>query len=137
MSNPAKMRPIDRIVKQYQPTRNLRDDIHVPEWTFEGEEPFKIYWQKAWNVEERQMLANNHAHFMKEGMITAEMSVDILMAKAQNADGTRMFKDGDRNELMRESDPKILERVAIVMLADLRLVPDKGEAAKNSDASAT
>lgn len=131
MSGVQKLRPIDRIVKQYAPVRKERGDLHVPEWTFDGEEPFKVYWQKAWNVQERQMLADRHAHFMKEGMITAEMSVDILMTKAQNADGSPMFKEADRHELLREANPHLLERVAMVILADLRAVPDVDQAEKN------
>lgn len=74
--------------------------IEVPEWNT------TIYYKTLSNFIEEQKVIELH----NKGNLV-EALVETLIQKAMDEQGKKMFKNGDRDVLMREVDPNVIIRV--------------------------
>ena len=84
--------------------------IEVPEWKDEHGKPSIIYWNPI-NLHEKNIL------FKKSGnMSEVSILADILVMKALDKDGNKIFKPEDKIALMYKVDSDILSRISTAMV---------------------
>ena len=84
--------------------------IEVPEWKDENGNPSVIYWNPI-NLYEKNIL------FKKSGTMTdVSVSADILVMKALDKDGNKLFKAEDKLALMYKVDSDVVAKVANAMV---------------------
>ena len=134
----ARMTTMERIAADYAPDLAKRGEEPVPEWTREGEEPFKVYWVKAWTLGERTRLFEKFGKELAAGTLSPAMFVETLMIKAIDDAGKRMFPaESMRLTLMNEARPATIQRIALAMVGDLNEASNPTAAEGNSEASPT
>ena len=85
--------------------------IEVPEWKDEHGKPSVIYWNPI-NLYEKNIL------FKKSGnMSDVSILADILVMKALDKDGKKIFKPEDKITLMYKVDSDILSRISTAMVS--------------------
>lgn len=99
------MKAIDRAKEHYsrlagQPTR-----IEVPEWG-DDDSPLVIFATPLTLYERMRLQRSN-----KSGS-DIEAAVELLILKAQDAQGNAVFSREDKNELLRGVDSKVIGRIA-------------------------
>jgi len=77
---------------------------HVDEWDCD------IYYRATANMATEAKIMN-----LTQTGKTAEALVESVILKALDQDGNRIFRDADRVELLNETDPQVLIRVAGVL----------------------
>ncbi|MEP1934949.1 MAG: hypothetical protein ABJJ37_27055 [Roseibium sp.] len=100
------MSAIKAVVAHYNANRGA--SIDVPEWS-ETKEPFKVYFDPITPIERKNVFGEN------SGIFDNESCVDLLILKAKNKDGEKLFSDADRHDLQTKSDGAIIGRVAMQM----------------------
>lgn len=114
------MSALEAIIEHYK--KHERQHIDVPEWGA-ARKPLRIYWMLL-TVSERLELLRN-----------AESDAHVLVAKARDGNGARMFQPGDELKIMRCADSAIVTRIANAMLGGARVSESAVEQAeKNSEA---
>lgn len=84
------------------------DSIEVPEWDT------TIYWKKGGlNFAQQSKIIE-----LTNAGKTAEALVEMLILRAIDADGKKMFKPVEKTEIMREVDPNIILKVVNAMGED-------------------
>lgn len=98
------MNVIDNITQHYSQQGHLVLD--VPEWGSNGQ-PLKIHFHPMTMAEVNlmQKIAGK-----KAGGI--EQAVNIIIVKAKDASGNRIFKLSDRETLLERADYKVISRIA-------------------------
>ena len=81
------------------------NSIDVPEWET------KVYWKMGGLNFAQQSKVIELTNAGK----TAEALVEMLILRAIDADGKKMFKQVEKNEIMREVDPDIILKVVTAM----------------------
>lgn len=84
--------------------------IDVPEWKDENGNPSKIYWNPI-NLYEKNLLFRK-----SDNMSDVSILADILVMKALDKDGNKLFKAEDKLALMYKVDSDVLSRVATAMV---------------------
>lgn len=87
--------------------------IEVPEWIVDGV-PLVIYWKPMTMAESIKL--------QTMGASTLAQFVDIIIAKAMNEAGEKMFTIEDKQPLLRAVDRHVLIRVAAAMLEELSVL---------------
>jgi molybdopterin-guanine dinucleotide biosynthesis protein A len=95
---------IDRATAHYKKQDRL--EVLVPEWGEESD-PLVVYVHPMTMAEVNMMkkIASKKAS-------NIEQAANIIVVKAKDADGNRLFKLGDRDRLMQECDYKVVSRIA-------------------------
>lgn len=106
------MSAIEKVTAHYE--ARGRREIDVPEWGI------KIY-STPLTVRNRTFLQK------KNRQSDAETALDLVMLKACDVDGNRLFEDSDRKQLEEAADSDILSRIALQMMAG----PSLDDAKKN------
>ena len=81
------------------------DSIEVPEWQT------TVYWKKGGLNFAQQ---NKIIELTNAGK-TAEALVEMLILRALDEEGKRMFKPVEKTEIMREVDPNIILKIVTAM----------------------
>ena len=84
--------------------------IEVPEWKDENGNPSIIYWNPITLSEKNKLFKKS------DNMLDAGILADILVMKALDKDGNKLFKAEDKLALMHKVDSDILSRVATSMV---------------------
>lgn len=84
--------------------------IEVPEWKDENGNPSIIYWNPI-NLYEKNIIFKK-----SENMSDVNVLADILVMKALDKDGNKIFKPEDKLSLMYKVDSDVLSRVATAMV---------------------
>ena len=84
--------------------------IEVPEWKDENGNPSIIYWNPITLSEKNKLFKKS------DNMLDAGILADILVMKALDKDGNKLFKAEDKLILMHKVDSDILSRVATSMV---------------------
>ena len=84
--------------------------IEVPEWKDENGNPSVIYWNPITLSEKNKLFKKS------DNMLDAGILADILVMKALDKDGNKLFKAEDKLVLMHKVDSDILSRVATSMV---------------------
>lgn len=92
--------------------------LEVPEWGTDGI-PAKLFFKPAINFQSQEKIIK----LSEEGK-KAEAVVQALIERALNEDGTRVFKQANRLELMKSVDPEVVARVVSEMSGDDYSVDD-------------
>jgi hypothetical protein len=112
-------RPIDRAIAHWKKTRGERRSLEVPEWG-EGGKPMIVYWG-AWTLGEQDRCADDGMMVQvgdKIGLRPLGFA-RVVCVKAEDENGSRLFKDVEERELLNEVQPAIVKRIGTVILADL------------------
>lgn len=86
--------------------------VEVPEWPIDGQ-PMKIYYKPTMNFKDQGVVLKLHGENKP-----AEAVCMTLILKAMDADGNKMFRRMDLEEMMRTFDPEIVSRVVAEMSED-------------------
>jgi hypothetical protein len=97
---------LDRAVAHFDKQEINR--IEVPEWQDESGNPTVLY-SKPMTLQDQRTLAK----FAKDSDI--EFFVRVIIMKAMDADGKKVFDIGDKLVLMNRTDPNVILRVASQM----------------------
>ena len=100
------MSAIDNITRHYrEKLSGGLASIDVPEWS-DGKKPFRIFFKSATNprIQERIAKLSTQQKFV-------EAAVETLLIRALNEDGSPMFNNANKQELMNECDVDVLIRV--------------------------
>ncbi|KZL17533.1 hypothetical protein [Pseudovibrio sp. Ad37] len=100
------MRAIERVKSHYKRAKN--QIIEVPEWGEKGE-AFKLFYDPMTPNQRKRVNDEN------EGL-DPEAFVDVLVMKAQNEAGEKLFNADDKHKLLTEADGAIIGRIAVQML---------------------
>ena len=84
--------------------------IDVPEWSDDDGNPAIIYWNPI-NLYEKNKLFKK-----SDNMNDVSILADIVVMKALDKDGKKIFKLEDKMELMTKVDSDVLSRVATAMV---------------------
>ena len=84
--------------------------IEVPEWKDSDGKPSIIYWSPI-NLYEKNLLFKK-----SDNMSDVSILADILVMKALDKDGNKVFKAEDKLALMYKVDSDVLSRVATAMV---------------------
>ena len=84
--------------------------IEVPEWKDEAGKPTVIFWNPI-NLFEKNKLFKK-----SDNMSDVSILADIVVMKALDKDGKKIFKLDDKMELMTKVDSDVLSRIATSMV---------------------
>ena len=84
--------------------------IEVPEWKDEDGKPTVIFWNPI-NLFEKNKLFKK-----SDNMSDVSILADIVVMKALDKDGKKIFKLDDKMELMTKVDSDVLSRIATSMV---------------------
>ena len=84
--------------------------IEVPEWSDEDGKPTVIYWNPITLSEKNKLLKKS------DTLNDVSLLADVLLMKALDKDGNKVFKAEDKLALMHKTDPDVLTRVATIMV---------------------
>jgi hypothetical protein len=109
------MLPIERVKKHFKQklsdTERLK--IEVPEWGDELEngeiEPFVMYARPE-TISEREQYIQG----VRDGKPSA--SVDLIIVRCKNASSVNIFKSSQRETMLANADPHIIDRIALQIL---------------------
>ncbi|MBR2819841.1 MAG: hypothetical protein IKE60_34545 [Reyranella sp.] len=118
MSDQVPMRAIDKITAHFASTKGLRKDIDTS-WGF------KI-WVSPWTLGEKDRVFGNEDRYRPRS------NARLLIVKAEDENGRRLFSDHDEAELLNEADSLEVQRVAMEIL---RLLNADNAATIEGDAS--
>jgi len=84
-----------------------RNEIEVPEW---GEEdaPLTVYGSPLTMAERRRIQKQNPNDSYGQ-------TCDIVILKAEDADGKRLFTKADKPYFLNKIDPKVIARIALAL----------------------
>ncbi len=105
MSGEVPQRPIDKIVAHFKSTKGQRHCIETA-WGFP-------IWYSAWTLGEKDYV------FVDGERWRPRVAARMLISKAQDVMGNRLFSEGDLTELLNEADSKEVGRIAGEMLFKL------------------
>lgn len=105
MSDKVPERSIDRIVAHFKATKGQRHSIDTA-WGFP-------VWWSPWTLGEKDYVFGDDQRFRPRS------AARMLIVKAEDADGKRLFSQGDEFELLNEADSREVMRVATEILAKL------------------
>lgn len=115
------MRIIDKAIKHWKATQGDRKSLDVPEWE-------ATIWWSPWTLGEQDDVVGDGGEF-RPGSFAR-----IVVVKAQDESGKRLFAGVEAIELLNEVDPEIVKRVGGAIMADLTRVhvaAKEGEPEKN------
>ena len=84
--------------------------IEVPEWKDEDGKPVVLYWNPITLSEKNKLLKKS------DTLNDVSLLADVLLMKALDKDGNKVFKAEDKLALMHKTDPDVLTRVATIMV---------------------
>ena len=103
--------PILRLaIDHFKPSDILFTD--VPEWCGEDENPARIYF-KPFTLRDKAFVARKAE---KEG-VGLEATADLIIRKALDENGNKLFSDVHRSLLLEQVDPDVLSSLAAIMTA--------------------
>ena len=85
--------------------------IEVPEWKDEHGNPTVIYWNPI-NLSEKNILFKK-----SDNLSDVSILADILVMKALDKDGKKLFKPEDKVTLMYKVDSDVLSRISTAMVS--------------------
>jgi hypothetical protein len=95
--------------------------MEVSEWKDENGKPVILYWNPITLLEKNRLLKKS------DNLNDIAILADVLVMKALDKDGKKIFKLEDKQTLMEKADPNILQRIAQKMV----LVPSIDDLKKN------
>ena len=100
------MRAIDAALAHMRELGTRR--LEVPEWKDEGGLPFVVYW-KPLTLAEREKI-------YRGGELKLTSYVDVLVMKALDAKGEKMFSLEDAPKMRQAVESSIIQRIALAIL---------------------
>ena len=87
--------------------------IEVPEWKDENGNPSIIYWNPI-NLYEKNIIFKK-----SENMSDVNVLADILVMKALDKDGNKIFKPEDKMALMYKVDSDVVAKISNAMVQNI------------------
>lgn len=84
--------------------------IEVPEWQDENGKPTVIYWQPI-TLAEKKKLFNKTENLNDAGLLA-----DVVVMKALDKDGNKLFSLEDKLALNHKVDSDVLSKIAVAMV---------------------
>ena len=85
--------------------------MEVSEWKDENGKPVILYWNPITLLEKNRLLKKS------DNLNDIAILADVLVMKALDKDGNKVFKIEDKITLMHKSDPDVLTRIAQKMVS--------------------
>lgn len=102
------MKIIDRAKSHFE---NLgTQSIEVPEWKDDDGKPTVLYWNPITLSEKNKLLKKS------DNLNDVSLLADVLIMKALDKDGNKIFTLEDKLALMHKTDPDVLTRIATSMV---------------------
>lgn len=102
MADEVAKRAIDRITAHFASTKGKRQSVDTA-WGFK-------VWTSPWTLGEKD------AVFGADPVFRPRSNARLLVIKAEDENGRRLFHDLDERELLNEADPDEVSRVALAIL---------------------
>ena len=84
--------------------------MEVFEWKDENGKPVTLYWNPITLLEKNRLLKKS------DTLNDIAILADVIVMKALDKDGKKVFKLEDKQTLMNSADPNILQRIAQKMV---------------------
>jgi hypothetical protein len=84
--------------------------IEVPEWKDDEGKPTVIYWNPITLSEKNKLLKKS------DTLNDVSLLADVLIMKALDKDGNKVFTLEDKLVLMHKTDPDVLTKIATLMV---------------------
>jgi hypothetical protein len=84
--------------------------IEVPEWKDDDGKPIIVYWNPITLSEKNKLFRKS------DNMLDASILADIVVMKAIDKEGNKLFKAEDKLVLMHKVDSDVLSKVATSMV---------------------
>ena len=84
--------------------------MEVAEWKDENGKPVILYWNPITLLEKNRLLKKS------DTLNDIAILADVIVMKALDKDGKKVFKLEDKQTLMNSADPNILQRIAQKMV---------------------
>lgn len=84
--------------------------MEVPEWKDGDDKPVTLYWNPITLLEKDRLLKKS------QSLNDVAILADVLIMKALDKDGKKVFKLSDKETLMHKADPDVLTRIASKMV---------------------
>ena len=84
--------------------------IEVPEWKDDDGKPIIVYWNPITLSEKNKLFRKS------DNMLDASILADIVVMKAIDKEGNKLFKTEDKLVLMHKVDSDVLSKVATSMV---------------------
>ena len=84
--------------------------IEVPEWKDDDGKPTVIYWNPITLAEKNRLLKKS------DSLNDVSLLADILIMKALDKDGNKIFKSEDRLDIMHKVDSDVLAKISTAMV---------------------
>ena len=84
--------------------------MEVSEWKDENAKPVILYWNPITLLEKNRLLKKS------DTLNDIAILADVIVMKALDKDGKKVFKLEDKQTLMNSADPNILQRIAQKMV---------------------
>ena len=104
MSPKNGLKVLDQVIRHFEQQGTLT--ILVPEWGNE-DEPLQIHVSPYTMDEQKKLRVRN-----KGDLDDPSVLVDLLILKAEDGQGNKLFDLGDKPQLLRKADANVLARVA-------------------------
>lgn len=111
------MKIIDRAKTHFESLGT--QSITIPEWSDENGNPTTIYWNPI-NLAEKKKIFRS-----QDSLTDAGILVDIIIMKALDKDGNKLFSLEDKLVLMHKVDSDIISRIANQMV--LVITPEESK----------
>ena len=102
------MSVIDRVKTHFDTLQTIT--IEVPEWKDEAGNPSVIYWNPITLSEKNKLFRKS------DNLNDVSILADILVMKALDKDGNKIFTLEDKLALMHKVDSDVLSRIATAMV---------------------
>ena len=84
--------------------------MEVSEWKDGDDKPVTLYWNPITLLEKDRLLKKS------QSLNDVAILADVLIMKALDKDGKKVFKLSDKETLMHKADPDVLTRIASKMV---------------------
>jgi hypothetical protein len=102
------MRAIELLRSKFGVSQLYRHPVEI-----DGEVVLEVYWHPL-TIAERESIEKKSAALGSEG--TSEFALSLMIEKALDENGKRLFSDGDRAALRRDVEATVLQEIQLAML---------------------
>jgi len=103
------MRAVELLRNKFGVRQLYKHEVKV-----EGEVVLEVYWHPLTIAERESIQKKSNAHGSEDA---SDFALSLMIEKALDADGKRLFSDGDRAALRRDVEANILQDIQLAMLS--------------------
>lgn len=105
---------MNKIIERARKHWGQKRSIAVPEWPDDDGAPTRIYWSPLTLDEQRKLRV---LHEKKGDEDAVDYGLRVLIAKAEDETGTKLFTIEDRQALRGSADALVIDRIMVAMMS--------------------